>query len=82
LRRVKHFLKKKTKNFVLDRRVSGIVSIVLLIGMPFYLGHQSKTPVFFGMYSPKLMMVNTVYILILSISIILFIYPSLKRKKN
>jgi len=74
IRRVRNFIKKKSKDIVLDQRVSGIVSVLFLIGLPFYLGHESKTPVFFGMYSPTLMLVNTFYILILISSSILFIY--------
>ena len=80
LRRVKHFIKKKTNDILLDRRVSGIVSFLFLIGLPFYLGHQSENPVFFGIYSAKLMLVNTVYVLVLITSLSLFIY--LKRKEN
>ena len=79
LRRVKHLIKKKTNDIILDRRLSGIVSLLLLIGLPFYLGHESKNPVFFGMYSAKLMLLNTVYVLTLITAISLFIY--LTRKK-
>jgi len=79
LRRVKYFIKKKTKDIILDRRFSGIISVVLLLGLPFYLGHESKTPVFFGKYSPALMLVNTLYVFALTISISLFVY--LTRKK-
>ena len=79
LRRVKHFFKKKTKDIILDRRILGIVSFLLLIGLPFYLGYESQTPVFFGRYSAKLMLVNTLYILALSLSLGLFIY-NLKKK--
>jgi hypothetical protein len=74
IRRMKHLLKKKTKDIILDRRVSGVVSILLLIGLPFYIGHESKNPVFFGMYSAKLMLVNTVYIILLLSSLALFVY--------
>ena len=81
LRRIKHFIKKKTKDIILDSRVSGLVSFFLLIGLPFYLGYESKNPVFFGMYSAKFMLVNTVYILILLLFLGLFIYNS-KKKKN
>jgi uncharacterized protein involved in exopolysaccharide biosynthesis len=81
LRRIKHFTKKKTKDIILDRRVSGIVSFLLLIGLPFYLGYESKNPVFFGMYSAKLMLVNTVYVAMLLSSITLFIYLT-KKSKN
>jgi len=79
LRRIKHFTKKKTKDIILDRRVSGIVSFLLLIGLPFYLGHESKNPVFFGMYSAKLMLVNTVYVLTLITAISIFIYFTRKK---
>jgi len=78
LRRVKLFFKKKAKDIVLDRRVYGIMSVLLLIGLPFYLGHESNNPVFFGMYSAKLMLVNTVYVITLLFSIGLFIHISRK----
>ena len=80
LRRVKHFFKKKTKDIFLDRRVSGLVSVVLLLGLPYYIGYQSKVPIFFGMYSAKIMLVNVVYIFVLVSTIILFI--NLTRGKN
>jgi NADH:ubiquinone oxidoreductase subunit 5 (subunit L)/multisubunit Na+/H+ antiporter MnhA subunit len=54
------------------------VSILLLTGLPLFLGYKSKSPVFFGMYSAKLMLVNTVYILALLFSSGLFIYFSRK----
>jgi NADH:ubiquinone oxidoreductase subunit 2 (subunit N) len=81
LRRVKHFLKKKTKDILQDRRVSGIVSLLLLIGLPFYLGYESKNPVFFDMYSAKLMLVNTVYVFVLLSFIALFFYMTKTSKK-
>jgi hypothetical protein len=81
LRRVKFFLKKKSKDILLDRRVSGIISIVLLIGLPYYIGHESKDPVFFGMYTAKFMLVNTVYVILFLSSAVLFIYLTRKNKK-
>jgi uncharacterized protein involved in exopolysaccharide biosynthesis len=81
LRRVKHFLRKKTKDIILDHRVFGIVSLVLLIGLPFYLMYESKNPVFFGMYSARLMLVNTVYVLTLLSFLGLFIYLIRKNSK-
>ena len=80
LRRVKHFFNKKAKDIFLDRRITGIVSVLLLIGLPFYLGYESKYPVFFGIYSLKVLIVNIVYVLILICSVSLFFYCS--RKKN
>ena len=63
LRRIKHFIKKKTKDIILDRRVCGIVCLLLFAGLPFYLGYESNNPIFFGRYSAKLMLVNTIYVL-------------------
>ena len=82
IRKMKHHIRKKIKDVFLDRRVSGIVSLILLISLPTYLGYKSKTPVFFGLYSTKLMIVNTLYVLVLTISLILFFYLSLKNKKT
>ncbi|MBT6030095.1 MAG: hypothetical protein HOH13_07300 [Crocinitomicaceae bacterium] len=78
LRRIKHFFKKKTKDIILDRRVTGIISVLLLIGLPFYLGYESKNPVFFGRYSTVLMLVITIYLITLIFSIGLFLYNSRK----
>jgi len=79
LRRIKNFLKKKSKELIMDRRVLGIVSVLLLIGLPYYIGHTSKNPVFFGMYSTRLMFINTIYVLTLLISSALFIYITFKK---
>ena len=81
IRRIKYFFKKKGKELIKDRRISGLVSVLLLIGLPFYLGHESKNPVFFGMYSAKLMFVNTVYILVFLWTSGLFIYFTWKNNK-
>ncbi len=81
LRRIKHFIRKKIKDIILDRRVSGIVSALMLLGLPFYFGYESKNPVFFGMYSTKLMLVNIVYLLILLSSITIFVHLT-KKSKN
>ena len=79
LRRVRNFLKKKGKDIILDKRISGIVSILLLLGLPFYLGYESKSPVFFSRYSPILMVINTVYILTLATTVSMYIYLSRKK---
>ena len=81
LRRVKYYFKKKIKDLFKDRRIAGIVSGFMLIGLPLFLGSQSSNPVFFGVYSAKLMLVNTVYVFVLLSSITLFIYLT-KRSKN
>ena len=80
LRRVKHLFKKKIKDIFQDPRISGVVSGLMLIGLPLFLGYESKYPVFFGMYSAKLMIINTIYVIALLFSSGLFIH--LFRKKG
>jgi len=81
LRRVKHFIRKKIKDIILDRRVLGIVSIIMLLNLPFYLGAKSKTTMFFGRYSGKLMIFIIVYIILMLLTIGLFLRNS-KKSKN
>jgi len=80
LRRVKHLFKKKIKDIFQDSRFSGVVSGLMLIGLPLFLGYESKSPVFFGMYSAKLMIINTIYVIALLFSSGLCIH--LLRKKG
>ena len=78
LRRVKIFIKKKTKDLVKDQRISGMISLMLIAGLPFYLGWKSQIPVFFGRYSYKAMGVISIYIVIL----IVFLYSFLSKRKQ
>jgi len=79
IRRGKNFFRKKAKDFLFDRRITGAISMLLLLGLPFYLSYKSHNPVFFGMYSPRLMFVNSIYIITLLFSSGLFFYS--KKKK-
>jgi len=79
LRQTKHFFKKKIKDLFKDRRISGIVSGFMLLGLPLFLGSQSSNPVYFGMYSPMLMVVNIVYIIVFLFSTGLFIHITRKK---
>ena len=81
LRRVKHLFKKKIKDIFQDRRIAGTFSGLMLIGLPLFLGYESKNPIFFGMYSAKLMLVNTIYVLLFLSSSVLFIYLTRKKTK-
>ena len=80
LRRVKTYLKKKGKDIILDRRIFGIISIALTVGLPFYLGHQSTNPVFFGRFSSTMMLINSIYVTTLIISLLFFFRLSNKSK--
>jgi uncharacterized protein involved in exopolysaccharide biosynthesis len=78
IRKSKNFIRKKSIDFLMDRRVSGLLSIMLLVGMPFYLSHKSKFPIYFEMYSAKMLTVNIVYIIIFFVSTAAFIFSSKK----
>jgi len=80
LRRIKHFLKKKIKDLFKDHRIAGIVSGFMLVGLPVFLGTQSSNPVYFGMYSPIHLIINTIYLGVCLFSTGLFIH--LFRKKD
>tara|TARA_A100001015_G_C15043496_1_gene741599 strand:- start:1901 stop:3334 length:1434 start_codon:yes stop_codon:yes gene_type:complete len=81
LRKVKNYFNNKSKEALRDTRLTGTISILLIIGLPFYLSHTSKTPIFFGMYSAKLMLVIIIYILILIISSSAYYYYKIKERK-
>ena len=80
IRRIKNFFRKKSKDFFLDRRISGTTGLLFLIFSPFYFGHKSSTPIFFGRYSPLLLSINIVYLIIIVTCFSLFFYS--KRKKH
>jgi len=79
LRRIKHFFNKKIKDLFKDRRISGTISILMIMGLPFYLGYESNNPVFFGRYSPVLMAIISVYVLMILASIGFYIASSKKK---
>ena len=74
LRRVKGFLKKKLYDVFLDHRFSGIISFLFLCASPFYFGNKSENPSYFGLYSQRMMLINTIYFILMVSSAILFIY--------
>ena len=82
LRKIRNFLKKKGKDFVLDYKVTGTISFLLLMGLPFYLGHESSSPSYFGRYSANLLFLNIIYILGFILTSSLFIYSYRKKAKS
>jgi len=59
--------------------VIGIVFIMLIIGLPFFLSHESQEPEFFGLYSKRALIINFVYVCTLVVSFI-FLWSQYKRK--
>ncbi len=72
LRQGKRLLIKKTKSLYSDKRISGILSLLFMIGLPFFLGHNSENPEFFGKYSTQAIIINLFYISILIFSLVLY----------
>jgi len=77
--RVKNFIRKKGKDFIFDKRITGTISLLLILGLPYYLGYKSKVPVYFGMYSSKIMLLNIAYVI--SLIIVSFLFIKEIRKK-
>ena len=78
IRKIKHFINKKSKDIVNDIRFVRTILIMLLFAMPFYLGYESANPTYFGLYSTKILILNSLYMSAFIISIILYI----KLRKN
>ena len=72
LRRGKHFFRKKTKDFMYDRRVSGSIGILLILFSPLYFGSISNNPTFFGLYSTFQATINIFYLCAIFICAYLF----------
>tara|TARA_Y100001935_G_scaffold141061_1_gene116580 strand:+ start:7710 stop:9125 length:1416 start_codon:yes stop_codon:yes gene_type:complete len=66
------YFKEKIFDIYNDKRVYLIIITLFVCASPFYFGYQSKAPVFFGLYSSKLMFIIVVYSLITIISIVRF----------
>ncbi len=80
IRKIKSYIKKKTKDFVLDPRISGGLAMLLILCSPFYFGHESSKPVIFGRYSALLFTINLIYVTTIFLLAILFFYS--RRKKQ
>ena len=78
IKRFRFMLRKKSIDFFKDPQISGTLSALLLFGLPFFLRHESKNPVYFEKYSLTALAINFTYILF----IVMFIYLFFVQKKN
>lgn len=53
------------RSIIADRKITGLVTLMLLIGLPFLLAHESRNPEFFGRYSLKALIIVITYVVIL-----------------
>lgn len=72
LRRGKHFFRKKTKDFMYDKRVSGSIGIIMTLFSPLYFGSVSNNPTFLGIYSTYQAIINIIYLCAIFICVYLF----------
>ena len=72
---------QNTAEVLLDRRISGTVSLILISCLPFYIGYESSNPVYFDKYSSKLMILIIFYFLSIISFLGIFIYVTVSRKR-
>jgi len=72
MRSIKNFIKKKSKDFINDYRIWGILSLSLTICFPIYVSYESSIPIYFGMYSKQLLLLLIFYFIALIFCIIMF----------
>ena len=71
IRKMKNFLRKKSIGLLSDYKFTGVVMVSIAFALPLFLGHRSKNPIFFDLYSPTALFINCIYIIILFSLIIL-----------
>lgn len=82
IRKIKSLFNAKVKDLFNDYRVSGIISFFFLIGMPVFLSNKSPQPDYFGLYSSRIMIINSIYLLLFICSGGLYLYLRLKNKND
>ena len=82
VKKIRYFFRTKINEIFYDKRVTGIVSLLMLMGFPFYIGYESKVPIYFDRYSSKLMLIIVIYSSIMFLSTILFLVQFFKTKKK
>ena len=78
IRRMRGFLKNKSKEIIYDIRISSSIFTIMLLASPLYFGHRSVNPTFFGMYSLKFFLVNLFYLSLM----IFFLFAIIKTLKS
>tara|TARA_B100001109_G_C18840937_1_gene464326 strand:+ start:175 stop:1593 length:1419 start_codon:yes stop_codon:yes gene_type:complete len=81
IRKIKIFIKRKVLGLILDRRISGTFSLIFIASSPFYFGHKSIHPKYFGMYSEKLLIFLLLYVIVCLFFLIAFFYSTFSNKK-
>ena len=70
---IKGEFKTNVMNTFIDRKVYALATICLLAGLPFLWGHKSIMPVFFGLYSTKVLIIIIIYTFVCVISLLVVI---------
>lgn len=82
IRRSKHFFKKKINELFLDLRFSGLVSVCMILGLPYYIFDSSTEPSYLNYYSTSSFFILIIYLPVLIIFSIISIYSIIKKRKS
>lgn len=79
---VKTQFRTNIRGLLADRKITATMSVLLLIGLPFLLGHESRNPEFFGRYSLKALVILSTYVVVLLASVLAFLYGRKMKLSN
>ena len=82
IKRIKSFVNKKSKDFFLDSRVSGILAFTFLVFSPFYFSYTSLSPIYLGRYSLTFLIINILYLFSTIAFTLLYLITKLKNPKK
>ena len=68
--------------FLKTHRITGIMSLLLILCLPLYIGYESKNPVYFDRYSPRLFQIIVLYISFVFFADNVRMEPSKKDEKH
>lgn len=81
-KKIRHFLINKSIDVFMDHRITGIMSFLLILCLPLYIGYESKNPVYFDRYSARLFQIIILYISFLLFLLVMFGWNLVKRRKT
>tara|TARA_Y100001958_G_C21239065_1_gene566265 strand:- start:1878 stop:3302 length:1425 start_codon:yes stop_codon:yes gene_type:complete len=80
IRRIKRYFRKKSFEFLNDKRITGSLSFLLIIFYPYYLRYQSENPIFFNKFSSSMLVIIILYTLFLIASVSFYIKSKFFKK--
>ena len=82
IKKMKNFIKTKSLEVFFDYKFTGIVSLLMIGGLPFYLSHRSSSPDYLGYYSFNFFVAIIFYIFFMLLNFTLSFYNLSKKYKK